>query len=712
MEVQLTKSRKRKQPTTTSSSTSTNSTPFSGILTRHKSQKFFFHHNRSGKSRKSRSFPSSLTNPSLPTFQRLSDCDNHRNGDSVVVDEDDEIYNVSIKDLRARRVFSMPSELDDKVGKNVNPNFDSELIVSELDEVDCKSDGNGVIGENPSLLGIEVKGEGFNGGNPNLSMLEECVDFRVDLKGVCLNGGNPNLSMLDSRVDLMGENPNLSLLDNCIDSRVHMKDVCLNGGNPNVSVMENCVDSRVDLKGVCLNGGNPNLLIEGFDAKDDCGGRVTDDISPNLSSKDVKRGNGEDCEENVQTTPPKAVVLVKQSDEQSVLHNTNADSWSPPKKISPSKGGSAEGKKNLSNSKRNLGLNPCSRLKVFKAPNSFSYRRMLPFLMDLAKDTPSAPKVNSIIKIETDVEEKPLVFSSKETVIDIPKLEEIPPATEVACKTLEVSTFSEEEEKLTVDRATNDSSPEQAAPCTPIHCPPEKTQEYAVSDETQIETPVSDDVITKNGGASPDTQASLDNTGKSGDISPIVESDLAAILHSPKKSPEPSREDANLCTPSQLPVFVERECSPEKKELKCEPGFALGKGILMKNPRGCRGICNCLSCASFRLNAEKAFEFSRNQLLDAEELAMDLMKELSSLRCTLEKSVSEANDKAIVPVDQVQEVCRRASDAEEIARNRLSQMQEDLQVHCRIKLLQRPRVTFSSPVQQKIMGGTRQSRKH
>ena len=69
------------------------------------------------------------------------------------------------------------------------------------------------------------------------------------------------------------------------------------------------------------------------------------------------------------------------------------------------------------------------------------------------------------------------------------------------------------------------------------------------------------------------------------------------------------------------------------------PGIHINhrKGILKRSTRGCRGICNCLNCSSFRLHAERAFEFSRNQLQDAEEVASDLMKELSYLRGVLEK---------------------------------------------------------------------------
>lgn len=68
------------------------------------------------------------------------------------------------------------------------------------------------------------------------------------------------------------------------------------------------------------------------------------------------------------------------------------------------------------------------------------------------------------------------------------------------------------------------------------------------------------------------------------------------------------------------------------------------KGILKRNRQGCRGLCNCLNCASFRLHAERAFEFSRNQLHDAGEVASELMKELANLRLLLQKSITENDD--------------------------------------------------------------------
>lgn len=82
-------------------------------------------------------------------------------------------------------------------------------------------------------------------------------------------------------------------------------------------------------------------------------------------------------------------------------------------------------------------------------------------------------------------------------------------------------------------------------------------------------------------------------------------------------------------------------------------GTAHKKGILKRNPRGCRGLCTCLNCASFRLHAERAFEFSRNQMQDAGEVALDLIKELSYLRNMLEKFADGFNDYSVVKVNQV-----------------------------------------------------------
>lgn len=90
-------------------------------------------------------------------------------------------------------------------------------------------------------------------------------------------------------------------------------------------------------------------------------------------------------------------------------------------------------------------------------------------------------------------------------------------------------------------------------------------------------------------------------------------------------------DDSNLS--DFVPVYPE-PISPHRI-----PFVSPTKGILKKNPKGCRGLCTCLKCSSFRLHAEKAFEFSRSQLLDSEEIALELINELSVLRNLLKKSV-------------------------------------------------------------------------
>lgn len=110
---------------------------------------------------------------------------------------------------------------------------------------------------------------------------------------------------------------------------------------------------------------------------------------------------------------------------------------------------------------------------------------------------------------------------------------------------------------------------------------------------------------------------------------------------------------------SNCTKFIEADSFSQRSshlEVPVSSGFlaiGAGNGILKRNPRGCRGLCNCLNCASFRLHAERAFEFSKNQMQDAEEVALDLIKELSYLRNTLEKSADNADDHNLVDANKV-----------------------------------------------------------
>ena len=176
------------------------------------------------------------------------------------------------------------------------------------------------------------------------------------------------------------------------------------------------------------------------------------------------------------------------------------------------------------------------------------------------------------------------------------------------------------------------------------------------------------------GGISPGELLAVDSISTLQDVSLIVKPDQVDSSLASMGSPEPSKNDANSELSCQLSVYAEGECRTAHVEFKTGdssisvfhssaevetivssgvPAASLAKGILKRNPRGCRGICNCLNCASFRLNAGKSFEFSRNQMLDAEELVLNMTKELSNLRVMLEKCVNGVNNPAILPVDQV-----------------------------------------------------------
>ncbi|KAL9232735.1 hypothetical protein vseg_007808 [Gypsophila vaccaria] len=527
MEIGPKTSRKRKHSSTTQSSSL--NTPFSGVLTRQKSQKFFSSRNRSGKSRQfsSARHPSVESRPKNMAHIDGGDDTGGRGG--------------SVKDLRLRRVFSKP----ERVGDLVDERFDSRVDV----------------------------------GNPKFSILKKC---------------NSSFTAVESTLSKEFD--------------------------------EFAVDLVVD--GDDLVGGNPNLRI---DLVEKCDSRVSDDVNPNLSD-DLMKGEAvvEKCvvmnEEIVQTTPPEAVSLGPKSDEES----RSCVSRSLDKQISPSK--------DRSSSVKEMTLTKCSRRKIFKVPNSFAYKRLLPYLMDMAKDEPCTLIDNPSVKIE----------------IDVPKSPEKSLAIVEACGPQVVSTV-ENNEVLSDLKASS---------------PADGSLSNLVSNESEI----ADD---------PKHDVSPDN--------------LVAAFYIPETSNEIAKEDASFDFAIDDMEF-KREGSLGTPVSSDAPVGGMTKGILKRNPWGCRGICSCLNCTSFRLNAEKAFEFSRNQLLEAEEVAQNLMKELSSVKCMLKKSVTGVTEVGAITLNQVEEACRRASDVEDTARARLSQMHEDLFVHSRTKALQRPRVNFSGNI--------------
>ncbi|KAL6850184.1 hypothetical protein ACP4OV_020811 [Aristida adscensionis] len=148
-------------------------------------------------------------------------------------------------------------------------------------------------------------------------------------------------------------------------------------------------------------------------------------------------------------------------------------------------------------------------------------------------------------------------------------------------------------------------------------------------------------------------------------------------------SPLTASGSSKASVPQPRSVQEKRGCSPKKLSPK--------KGILKRHTRGCKGICMCLDCSTFRLRADRAFEFSRKQMHEADDIIGNLLKEVANLRSLVEKPTGQQ--------EAIQAACRRAARVEEVARGRCQQMFVDLNSHCRIP---GPRVSFTQYVDEKM----------
>ncbi|CAL4977218.1 unnamed protein product [Urochloa decumbens] len=186
-----------------------------------------------------------------------------------------------------------------------------------------------------------------------------------------------------------------------------------------------------------------------------------------------------------------------------------------------------------------------------------------------------------------------------------------------------------------------------------------------------------------------DSVASVDDQLHDGDIQMICRpSDPSAVDRSL------SVEEMSGCSPlteSVCKAGISRQRgahSVEKRGLSPKK-LSPRKGILKRHTRGCKGICMCLDCSMFRLRADRAFEFSKKQMQEADDIICNLLKEVASLRSLVEKPTGQ---------ESTQAACRQASQVEEVARERCRQMFVDLNSHCRIP---GPRVRFAQYVEEK-----------
>ncbi|KAJ7957273.1 Pyrroline-5-carboxylate reductase [Quillaja saponaria] len=418
--------------------------------------------------------------------------------------------------------------------------------------------------------------------------------------------------------------------------------------------------------------------------------------------------NQMDCSNEEPAQPPNAEIFSKSANVKYILKST-VDGFGKPLEERDAKSGNCVSSiRNGINSKTKMALNPCSQLQLVKDSGSFSYRRLLPFLMDITRDKPCASSNNHhprLVKAFEKSPSQPSLYSDCQ-VISTDK--------SIGCR---FDTQYHTGNSNVPQTAGHDGDGDSF-----------KGDETNITSGNILEPPLSHD--SQKEGQLQDEQVVLDGYSKLESSSNTVITVQGTgypvtALHPPVSNVIYSGGEDALSKSPRLFVNSELSCdasvmTSSKGEKKIEPEScyqnlfppktsdsptripSVRKGILKRNPRGCRGLCMCLHCASFRLHAERAFEFSRNQMLDAEEVTLDLIKHMSYLRNLLERSANGATDPS-VHLHQVKEACGKASEAEEVAKHQLSQMNDDLNIHCRIPCLQQPTVRFVNQVEEKVI---------
>ncbi|XWS13326.1 hypothetical protein CRYUN_Cryun36dG0028000 [Craigia yunnanensis] len=327
-----------------------------------------------------------------------------------------------------------------------------------------------------------------------------------------------------------------------------------------------------------------------------------------------------------------------------------------------------------SSPKNKLVPNPRLHLKLSKIPDSFSYRRLLPFLIDVTNDYSLGASGNvQSLKVEKSSKEKPLspfftsgkeTFNGKSCPIERHTSDDIMLPVAAAMRCSSNHKLTQPHPKQVADSPMiMDSKQEQGSLVKPSALDSNQKLETSPKKVVQLLAMSS---------------SSLINSG----LLPREEGAKLLAYQLPLETEEDCSKSTEKCANREKQI--EADSSDKASNKPGIPSAGLRKGILKRNPRGCRGICTCLNCSSFRLHAEWSFEFSRNQMQDAEEVALDLIKELTYLRNMLEKSTFVAKERTSIYINQVKEACKKASDAEELAKTRLSEMNYDLNIHCRI----------------------------
>ncbi|WOL01398.1 hypothetical protein Cni_G10114 [Canna indica] len=338
----------------------------------------------------------------------------------------------------------------------------------------------------------------------------------------------------------------------------------------------------------------------------------------NRGADEVMEQSGGPEEDLFQSTPPDTLIAMEAesvSEDRTAVSapetcaDTKVDA-SPPPKSKPA-------------------LARCSRSKLYRNPSSFSYRRLLPFLMNLEKDESEKESLVSCkdypVKIDNFVEERkslPLAEQLSTHQLMVGELEcSVPLEPSWDCVDI-----------------TNNKNLEKV-PSSPVHglqvsttnlCNQIELDTDEFKSEACLDDPILNSMLHRSPSCSPTAihEALLEEE---------MDGSVQALSCLPRK-PElgfstigPESESSRKSPPRTPPLkFLH---SSERHVL------APRKGILKKHSKGCKGICMCLDCVSFRIHADRAFEFSRKQMEEADEIILGLINEVAGLRKLVEKSV-------------------------------------------------------------------------
>ncbi|MFS7916379.1 hypothetical protein Hanom_Chr02g00176421 [Helianthus anomalus] len=709
-------SRKRKQRPSESD-------PFGGIFTRSRSQ-IYFHRHRSGYARPDSNRSRNIIK-SLAKQQQLEA--------SVEVSVDPVTNQVSVKDLRARRVFSPATDASNDVVSirevDLEPDLDfckkddenPRVLVSDADlgvlepvvDLKDKSENNvteGVVVVQMTPVVVEAE---ENKRCEVKNEMSSAVNEVADIKGVMnMNKSQQLVTSLRGRRKVFKSPTSFNyrrllpyLMDSGSDDSSSFE--IIEATLPKSLKSSNPVSNTVTLKDEDIDPlSNSSKSADGLMNNAKSGEKqLSNSVSAGLVSTVESSDVVQKIQEDVVNDTLKCEQMTPPSD--SITYNkSKTDDVSSGVLVKPTS---------------TRALKSCSRQKLLQTPTSFSHRRLLPFLMSVAEDYSCPLNDNKSLNLEKAIEQnqqpptQPLHQNEKSTTTDeasnSPTSTLIPvdistdttkPVTLVSNDNISDAntpnkegseSVSQLEVNFQVEAVKTDSciKMEQSPPKVNLKLVEEPTFNPAplCIEATSEATPLR---VEATSNAAP---LCIEATSKAAPLC-IEQSDREDHLKIVKESP----------TSNTSPICIEQSYSKVKESpqqyLLQNPetqGEIIRIGILKRTPRGCRGICNCLNCTSFRLHAERSFEFSKNQMHDAEEVALELINDLSYIRNILETTSTLDADKEKL----VKDACAKALFKEQEARARLAQMNEDLSFHCRSMNLLRPKVTFANKIEEKFI---------